>query len=104
MLGALQRWAAGWPQRVWAIEGAAGLGRLLAQQLVASGETVVDVPSALAARARVLQRGVPSPKRRCRSFSLQLAARSVISATGRRAAPTAWRAASAPAIRTKRRG
>ncbi len=42
---------------VWAIEGAGGLGRLLAQQLVAAGEAVVDVPSALAARARVLQRG-----------------------------------------------
>jgi transposase len=57
MLGRLQRWAAGWPQRRWAVEGAGGLGRLLAQQLVASGEIVVDVPSALAARARVLQRG-----------------------------------------------
>jgi transposase len=57
MLGRLRRWAAGWPQRVWAIEGASGLGRLLAQQLVAGGETVIDVPSALAARTRVLQRG-----------------------------------------------
>jgi transposase len=57
MLGRLCRWAAGWPQRVWAIEGAGGLGRLLAQQLVAAGETVIDVPSALAARARVLQSG-----------------------------------------------
>jgi transposase len=57
MFGRLQRWAAGWPQRRWAVEGAGGLGRLLAQQLVCSGEAVVDVPSALAARARVLQRG-----------------------------------------------
>jgi hypothetical protein len=57
MLTRLQRWAAGWPQRRWAVEGAGGLGRLLAQQLVASGEAVVDVPSALAARARVLQSG-----------------------------------------------
>ena len=56
-LARLRAWAAGWPQRVWAIEGAGGLGRLLAQQLVAAGETVVDVPSALAARTRVLQRG-----------------------------------------------
>jgi transposase len=39
MLGRLRGWAAGWPQRVWAIEGASGLGRLLAQQLVAAGET-----------------------------------------------------------------
>lgn len=57
MLVRLRGWAAHWPRRVWAIEGAGGLGRLLAQQLVAAGETVVDVPSALAARARVLQRG-----------------------------------------------
>jgi transposase len=56
-LARLGTWAASWPQRVWAIEGASGLGRLLAQQLVASGETVVDVPAALAARTRVLQRG-----------------------------------------------
>ena len=32
--------------RVWAIESAAGLGRLLAQQLVAAGEHVVDVGAA----------------------------------------------------------
>lgn len=57
MLVRLQRWSSAWPQRTWAIEGAGGLGGLLAQQLVAAGETVVDVPSALAARARVLQSG-----------------------------------------------
>src|SRR5437660_10409746 len=32
----LRAWAAGWPARAWAIEGAAGLGCLLAQQLVAA--------------------------------------------------------------------
>jgi transposase len=57
MLAGLEQWAAAWPRRVWAIEGASGLGRLLAQQLVAAGESVVDVPSALAARSRVLARG-----------------------------------------------
>jgi transposase len=57
MLRRLRKWASSWPQRVWAIEGAAGLGRLLARQLVAAGERVVDVPSALAARARVLASG-----------------------------------------------
>ena len=31
-------WAAAWPQRTWAIEGAGGLGHLLAQQLLATGE------------------------------------------------------------------
>ncbi len=41
-------------QRVWAIENANGLGRVLAQQLVARGEVVVDVPAALACRARKL--------------------------------------------------
>src|SRR5262245_10756743 len=40
--------------RVWAIESAAGLGRLLAQQLVAAGERVIDVPPTLAARVRLL--------------------------------------------------
>ena len=57
MLGQLRRWAGAWPERVWAIEGANGLGRLLAQQLLAAGETVLNVPSTLAARARVLQTG-----------------------------------------------
>ena len=57
MLARLRRWADGWPERVWAIEGAHGLGRLLAQQLLAADETVVNVPSTLAARARVLQSG-----------------------------------------------
>ena len=40
--------------RVWAIESAAGLGRLLAQQLIAAGEHVVDVPPTLTARVRLL--------------------------------------------------
>jgi transposase len=33
----LLAWAAAWPERVWAIEGAGGLGHLLAQQLLAAG-------------------------------------------------------------------
>lgn len=43
--------------RRWAIESASGLGALLAQQLVAAGETVVDVPATLSARVRLLDRG-----------------------------------------------
>jgi transposase len=43
-----------WPERLWAVEGSAGVGRLLAQQLVARGEHVVDVPPALSTRVRVL--------------------------------------------------
>ena len=42
-----------WPQRVWAVEGANGIGRPLAQRLLADGERVLDVPAKLAARARV---------------------------------------------------
>jgi transposase len=53
----LLRWAERWPDRVWAVEGAAGLGHLLAQQLVTRQETVLDVPATLAARARLLDRG-----------------------------------------------
>jgi transposase len=50
-------WAAGFAERTWAIEGAGGLGYLLAQQLVAAGERVVDVQPKLAARVRLLATG-----------------------------------------------
>jgi transposase len=53
----LLAWAAAWPQRTWAVEGAGGLGHLLAQQLVAAGEHVLDVPPKLAARVRLLGSG-----------------------------------------------
>jgi transposase len=53
----LREWAGSWPQRCWAVEGAHGVGRSLAQQLVADGERVVDVPAKLAARVRVLSTG-----------------------------------------------
>ena len=43
--------------RVWAVESAGGLGYLLSQQLVASGEHVIDVPAVLASRVRVLSSG-----------------------------------------------
>jgi transposase len=43
-----------------AIESASGLGYLLAQQLVAAGESVVDVPPTLSARVRVLGSGKSS--------------------------------------------
>jgi transposase len=42
-----------WPQHRWAVEGAHGVGRPLAQRLLADRETVVDVPAKLAARVRV---------------------------------------------------
>jgi hypothetical protein len=50
--GQLLAWAAAWPQRTWAAEGATGLGRLLAQQLAAAGERVLDIQPKLAARVR----------------------------------------------------
>lgn len=50
----LVAWARQWPQRVWAIENAAGLGYLLAQQLAGAGERVLDVQPKLAARVRLL--------------------------------------------------
>jgi len=53
----LLKWAIDFPERRWAIESANGLGFLLAQQLVAAGEHVVDVPPTLAARVRVLGSG-----------------------------------------------
>ena len=34
-----------WPQRLWAVGGCQGVGRHLAQRLVADGEPVVDVPA-----------------------------------------------------------
>jgi len=46
-----------WPRRRFAVEGAKGLGRLLAQQLVEAGETVIDVPPTLSARVRLLSGG-----------------------------------------------
>ncbi len=53
----LVTWAAKWPERTWAVEGAGGLGHLLAQQLVAAGELVLDVQPKLGARVRLLATG-----------------------------------------------
>src|SRR5215469_3507573 len=43
--------------RVWAIEGCNGVGRHIAHRLVASGETVLDVPARLSAQVRVFATG-----------------------------------------------
>lgn len=53
----LREWADGFNKREWAIESANGLGYLVAQQLVAAGETVFDVPPMLASRVRLLGSG-----------------------------------------------
>jgi transposase len=50
-------WAAAWPSRRFAVEGANGLGRGIAQRLAAAGEQVLDVPATLASRARLLTTG-----------------------------------------------
>ena len=56
-VGELQEWASCFDDRLWAVESARGLGCLVAQGLVAAGETVVDVPPMLASRVRVLGSG-----------------------------------------------
>ena len=53
----LRSWADGFDKREWAIESANGLGYLVAQQLVAAGETVFDVPPVLASRVRLMGSG-----------------------------------------------
>src|SRR6266567_1260672 len=59
----LLAWAAAWPERTWAVEGAGGLGHLLARQLLSAGERVVDVQPRLGARVRLLASGNVSKKR-----------------------------------------
>ena len=53
----LLRWATRFPERRWAVENARGLGRHLAQWLVARGEVVDDVSSTATSRVRELSRG-----------------------------------------------
>ncbi len=53
----LCEWADSFEKREWAVESANGLGYLVAQQLIAAGETVFDVPPVLASRVRVLGSG-----------------------------------------------
>jgi transposase len=54
---AMRAYAKAWPDRTWAVEGANGVGRPLAQRLLAAGEQVVDVPAKLAARVRLFDSG-----------------------------------------------
>jgi transposase len=55
--GALLSYVKAWPDRTWAVEGANGAGRPLAQRLVEAGERVLDVPAKLAARVRLFDTG-----------------------------------------------
>ncbi|WP_433476099.1 IS110 family transposase [Spirillospora sp. CA-142024] len=54
---AMLGYARQWPNRVWAVEGCNGIGRHIANRLLADGEQVVDVPPKLSARARVFATG-----------------------------------------------
>jgi transposase len=54
---AMRSYVKAWPNRVWAVEGANGAGRPLAQRLVEAGEHIVDVPAKLAARVRLFDTG-----------------------------------------------
>ena len=70
----LLEWAGGFADRRWAIESAGGLGYLLAQQLIAAGEDVVDVPPTLSARVRVLGSGKSQKNDRNDALSTAVAA------------------------------
>jgi transposase len=70
----LLQWAEPFEKRSWAIESAGGLGYLLAQQLVARGEEVFDVPSTLASRVRVLATTRSNKNDPNDAFSVALAA------------------------------
>jgi transposase len=54
---AMREYVAGWPERVWAIEGCSGIGGHVATRLLRDGEQVIDVPPKLSARARVFATG-----------------------------------------------
>jgi transposase len=70
----LVSWAAPFEVRTWAVESAGGLGYLLAQELVAAGEVVLDVPATLAARVRVLASGSSNKNDPNDAFSVAVAA------------------------------
>lgn len=53
----LMTWSKQWPERIWAVENASGLGHHLTQWLIGRGEAVVDVSSTATARVRELSRG-----------------------------------------------
>ena len=93
--GQLVAWAADWPERTWAAGGAGGLGHLLAQQLVAAGERVLDVQPKPGARVRLLTAGDtnkndPSDARPVAVAALRSAARREVSADDHAAVLKVW--------------
>ena len=57
----LLTWARRRPQRTWVVENANGLGRHLAQWLIARGESVADVPPSATSRIPPCQSAVRHP-------------------------------------------
>jgi transposase len=91
----LLAWAVAWPERTWAIEGAAGLGHLLAQQLLAAGERVLDVQPKLGARVRLLAAGAvnkndPNDARSVAVAALRSASRREVAADDHAAVLKVW--------------
>jgi transposase len=91
----LLAWAAPWPERIWAVEGAGGLGHLLAQQLLAAGERVLDVQPKLGARVRLLADGAvnkndPNDARSVAVAALRSASRRVVAADDHAAVLKVW--------------
>lgn len=80
----LLAWGKRFGERQWAVENAHGLGKHLAQWLLARGETVVDVPSTATARVRELSRGG-----RRKNDALDAAAAASVAALHGDAAPVA---------------
>ena len=82
----LLAWAKTWPERTWAVEGAGGPGHLLARQLVAGGEHVLDVPpkaGCARAAAGVRGDGQERPERRQAGGHRGAAAGSLPASAGR---------------------
>src|ERR1039457_1763715 len=91
----LVAWAAAWPERTWAVEGAGGLGHLLAQQLVTAGERVLDVQPKLGARVRLLSTGAtnkndPNDARSVAIAALRSATRREVTADDHAAVLKVW--------------
>src|ERR1035441_8294985 len=70
----LGTWAADWPQRTRALHGGGGLGPLLAPQLVAAGERVLDVQPKLGSRVRLLATGASNKNDPNDALSVAIAA------------------------------
>jgi transposase len=93
--GRLVAWAAPWPERTWAAGGAGGLGCLLAQQLVAAGERVLDVQPKPGARVRLLATGAankndPSDARSVAIAALRSPGRREVTAESHAAVLKVW--------------